>query len=149
MQFPLQYPLHAGMQQDSLTEPPMKCVNISRNPNASGFLPGVDVVECLQDSATAKTLAFNKEVRTRCVTLEGDDFNPSGILTGTPCPLLPTYALMCSSFNIRHLHADLSVTWCMCPVPAWRTCEQLWRCTVKHSDREGLPGGMPSRTLWT
>ena len=37
----------------------------------------------LQDSATAKTLAFHKEVRTRCVTLEGDDFNPSGTLTGT------------------------------------------------------------------
>ena len=39
-------------------------------------------VKCLQDSATAKSLAFNKEVRTRCVTLEGDDFNPSGTLTG-------------------------------------------------------------------
>ena len=37
----------------------------------------------LQDSATAKALAFHKEVRTRCVTLEGDDFNPSGTLTGT------------------------------------------------------------------
>ncbi len=40
------------------------------------------VDNCLQDSATAKSLAFNKEVRTRCVTLEGDDFNPSGTLTG-------------------------------------------------------------------
>ena len=36
----------------------------------------------LQDSSTAKTLAFHKEVRTRCITLEGDDFNPGGLLTG-------------------------------------------------------------------
>ena len=37
---------------------------------------------CVQDSATAKALAFHKEVRTRCVTLDGDDFNPGGLLTG-------------------------------------------------------------------
>ena len=45
----------------------------------------------LQDAATAKSLAFNKDVRTRCVTLEGDDFNPSGTLTGAPrlAPLEP------------------------------------------------------------
>ena len=36
----------------------------------------------LQDSSTAKALAFHKEVRTRCITLEGDDFNPGGLLTG-------------------------------------------------------------------
>jgi hypothetical protein len=36
----------------------------------------------LQDASTAKTLAFNKDVRTRCITLEGDDFNPGGTLTG-------------------------------------------------------------------
>jgi structural maintenance of chromosome 2 len=36
----------------------------------------------VQDAATAKSLAFHKEVHTRCVTLEGDDFNPSGTLTG-------------------------------------------------------------------
>lgn len=35
-----------------------------------------------QDSATAKKLAFAREVGTRCVTLEGDDFNPGGTLTG-------------------------------------------------------------------
>ncbi|EIE18219.1 RecF/RecN/SMC protein [Coccomyxa subellipsoidea C-169] len=35
-----------------------------------------------KDATTAKSLAFHKEVRTRCVTLEGDDFNPSGTLTG-------------------------------------------------------------------
>ena len=38
----------------------------------------------LQDSSTAKALAFHKEVRTRCITLEGDDFNPGGLLTGAP-----------------------------------------------------------------
>ena len=47
------------------------------------------VVQCFckrllyaQDSSTAKALAFHKEVRTRCITLEGDDFNPGGLLTG-------------------------------------------------------------------
>jgi structural maintenance of chromosome 2 len=36
----------------------------------------------LQDSATAKRLAFSREVGSRCITLDGDDFNPSGTLTG-------------------------------------------------------------------
>ena len=40
----------------------------------------------MQDSATAKALAFHKEVRTRCVTLDGDDFNPGGLLTGKQPP---------------------------------------------------------------
>eukprot|EP00878_Enallax_costatus_P012275 GHUV01012822.1.p1 GENE.GHUV01012822.1~~GHUV01012822.1.p1 ORF type:complete len:987 (+),score=463.32 GHUV01012822.1:251-3211(+) len=35
-----------------------------------------------QDSGTAKKLAFAKEVNQRCITLEGDDFNPNGLLTG-------------------------------------------------------------------
>ncbi|KAI8462562.1 MAG: structural maintenance of chromosomes protein 2 [Monoraphidium minutum] len=35
-----------------------------------------------QDAATAKKLAFSREVERRCVTLEGDDFNPKGLLTG-------------------------------------------------------------------
>lgn len=35
-----------------------------------------------QDSGTAKKLAFSKEVSSRCVTLDGDDFNPGGLLTG-------------------------------------------------------------------
>jgi len=35
-----------------------------------------------QDAGTAKKLAFSREVGQRCVTLEGDDFNPSGLLTG-------------------------------------------------------------------
>ena len=39
-------------------------------------------LQSLQDVGTAKTLAFNKDVRTRCITLEGDDFNPGGTLTG-------------------------------------------------------------------
>ena len=61
------------------------------------YLWSVSGSECgkrLQDSATAKSLAFNKEVRTRCVTLEGDDFNPSGTLTGVSCLLLPTCMLL-------------------------------------------------------
>ena len=36
----------------------------------------------MQDSASAKKLAFHKDVHTRCITLEGDDFNPGGLLTG-------------------------------------------------------------------
>ncbi len=35
-----------------------------------------------QDSATAKRVAFDRGVQTRCVTLDGDDFNPGGTLTG-------------------------------------------------------------------
>ncbi|KAL4421732.1 hypothetical protein ABPG77_002348 [Micractinium sp. CCAP 211/92] len=35
-----------------------------------------------KDSATAKKLAFAREINTRCITLEGDDFNPGGTLTG-------------------------------------------------------------------
>ncbi|PSC74142.1 structural maintenance of chromosomes 2-1-like [Micractinium conductrix] len=35
-----------------------------------------------KDSASAKKLAFAREVNTRCITLEGDDFNPGGTLTG-------------------------------------------------------------------
>ncbi len=36
----------------------------------------------VQDAGTAKKLAFSREVNTRCITLEGDDFNPGGTLTG-------------------------------------------------------------------
>lgn len=35
-----------------------------------------------KDDETAKKLAFTKEVGTRSVTLDGDDFNPGGTLTG-------------------------------------------------------------------
>ncbi|MEW5297617.1 MAG: hypothetical protein WDW36_000815 [Sanguina aurantia] len=35
-----------------------------------------------KDSSTAQKLAFSQEVNCRCVSLEGDDFNPSGLLTG-------------------------------------------------------------------
>eukprot|EP00898_Chlorokybus_atmophyticus_P005912 jgi/Chlat1/6321/Chrsp44S05888 len=35
-----------------------------------------------KDSATAEKVAFNKDVLTPCVTLEGDIFNPQGTLTG-------------------------------------------------------------------
>ena len=38
--------------------------------------------ERAQDAGTAKKLAFSREVNTRCITLEGDDFNPGGTLTG-------------------------------------------------------------------
>lgn len=32
----------------------------------------------VQDGGTAKRLAFSREVNMRCVSLEGDDFNPAG-----------------------------------------------------------------------
>lgn len=35
-----------------------------------------------QDAGTAKKLAFAREVSTRCITHDGDDFNPGGTLTG-------------------------------------------------------------------
>jgi structural maintenance of chromosome 2 len=34
------------------------------------------------DSASAKKVAFDKEIKSRCVTLDGDVFDPSGTLTG-------------------------------------------------------------------
>jgi structural maintenance of chromosome 2 len=34
------------------------------------------------DAETAKKVAFDPRVRMRCVTLEGDTYNPSGILKG-------------------------------------------------------------------
>ena len=48
----------------------------------SGNWGEVTLILCMQDSATAKKLAFHKDVHTRCITLEGDDFNPGGLLTG-------------------------------------------------------------------
>lgn len=41
------------------------------------YLPDI-----VQDAGIAKTLAFNRDIRTRCITLDGDDFNPGGTLTG-------------------------------------------------------------------
>ena len=35
-----------------------------------------------KDDRTAKALAFSRDVGVRCVTLQGDDFNPSGVLSG-------------------------------------------------------------------
>lgn len=35
-----------------------------------------------KDAGTAKKLAFSRDVNTRCITLDGDDFNPGGTLTG-------------------------------------------------------------------
>ncbi len=35
-----------------------------------------------QDAATAKAVAFNRDVMMKCVTHEGDMFDPSGTLTG-------------------------------------------------------------------
>ena len=50
-----------------------------------------DSLASAQDSSNAKALAFNKDVRTRCITLEGDDFNPSGTLTGEHTALLEPF----------------------------------------------------------
>ena len=40
-----------------------------------------DVFIC-EDNETAKKVAYDPRVRMRCVTLDGDVYNPSGILTG-------------------------------------------------------------------
>lgn len=59
-------------------------------------------VHQLQDSSTAKALAFHKDVRTRCITLEGDDFNPGGLLTGANLTCsLPTLCCLCSTIQIH------------------------------------------------
>ena len=56
--------------------------------NCEHLLKVVIVSVWVQDSGTAKALAFHKEVATRCITLDGDDFNPGGLLTGFPFLLL-------------------------------------------------------------
>ena len=64
----------------------------------------------LQDSSTAKALAFHKEVRTRCITLEGDDFNPGGLLTGMSAFTVTTllwhhfWVLCCANSHYAALH---------------------------------------------
>ena len=45
-------------------------------------IPSYTLAWYAQDSATAKRVAFDRGVQTRCVTLDGDDFNPGGTLTG-------------------------------------------------------------------
>ena len=35
-----------------------------------------------EDTETAKKVCFDPRVRMRCVTLDGDTYNPSGVLTG-------------------------------------------------------------------
>jgi len=35
-----------------------------------------------EDAETAKKVAFDPRVRMRCVTLDGDTYNPSGVLSG-------------------------------------------------------------------
>lgn len=49
-----------------------------------GCCPSSDLLTSapVQDTGTAKKLAFSREVNSRCITLEGDDFNPLGLLTG-------------------------------------------------------------------
>ena len=63
-----------------------------RGPKDEGCLPTLSpeplpnlklpALLCLQDAGTAKKLANSREVNARCVSLEGDDFNPNGLLTG-------------------------------------------------------------------
>ena len=39
-----------------------------------------------EDNETAKRVAFDPRVRMRCVTLEGDVYNPQGVLSGGSTP---------------------------------------------------------------
>ena len=66
-----------------------------------------------QDSGTAKKLAFAREVNQRCVTLQGDDFNPSGLLTGGSRPsgggvLTNLHELSEAESKLRSLSSQLS-----------------------------------------
>lgn len=65
-----------------------------------------------EDAGTAKKLAFSKDVNRRCVTLEGDDFNPSGTLTGgsrsTSSLLLNLHDLMEAEEQLRAHTASLA-----------------------------------------
>ena len=44
-------------------------------------------------------MAFDKEVMTRCVTLSGDVFNPSGSLTGGELLLIEPYTMIILLFT--------------------------------------------------
>jgi len=101
--------LHGGQLRNRVTIIPLnKVVQKTLNPNAvaaanklvgSKAQPALELVgyddelsaamkyvfgSCFvcQDTLSAKKLAFTREVGARCVTWDGDDFNPSGTLTG-------------------------------------------------------------------
>ncbi|KXZ47638.1 hypothetical protein GPECTOR_34g797 [Gonium pectorale] len=66
-----------------------------------------------QDSGTAKRLAFSREVNMRCVSLEGDDFNPAGTLTGgsrgaRACLLARLEELRTASDTLAKAQAELA-----------------------------------------
>ena len=44
-----------------------------------------DAIIC-EDAQTAKMLAFHREVNSRCVTIEGDVYDPSGTMSGGAAP---------------------------------------------------------------
>lgn len=73
----------------------------------------------MQDASTAKALAFAREVKTRCVTLDGDDFNPSGTLTGglrsTTRKLAPVESAL-----LNHILGEEKGTY----------CRLLWHCCM-------------------
>lgn len=48
----------------------------------AGPTPRPHATASIQDSGVAKKLAFSRDVNMRCVTLDGDDFNPSGVGPG-------------------------------------------------------------------
>jgi structural maintenance of chromosome 2 len=65
-----------------------------------------------QDPGTAKKLAFSREVASRCVTLDGDDFNPGGTLTGgsrnkSASMLTQLHSLADAQCKLQHAQAAL------------------------------------------
>ena len=82
----------------------------------------------------AKSLAFSQEVRTRCITLQGDDFNPSGTLTGELCRLADIYfcteqllyhsSCRCQCHSCWSGAAHAGCTACLDRAPAQLDCEQ-------------------------
>ena len=71
---------------------PRKCLSGLLHVERSVTSASTSAVD-MQDAEVAKGLAFSQEVRTRCITLQGDDFNPSGTLTGR-APELPSIMLV-------------------------------------------------------
>ncbi|GFR44483.1 hypothetical protein Agub_g5746 [Astrephomene gubernaculifera] len=66
-----------------------------------------------QDGGTARKLAFSREVHVRCVSLEGDDFNPAGTLTGgsrgnRACLLAKLTELAAAQANLNQASRELA-----------------------------------------
>ncbi len=85
-----------------------------------------------QDAATAKAVAFHRDVMMKCVTHDGDLFDPSGTLTGGSratgsAVLAKLHALAEAEAQLAACAAELTgarvaAPACCCWLAAWERC---------------------------